>query len=115
VNLGWLRHWVQVSLTFRGKQNWRETSFIHLFTMDAIKYGNLLGYVKNKVYPSNFTKQEKAILRRFAKKFEVAANSNLRYLDKTKEGTLKRRLVIREDERQKVFKECHSGPSLWKG
>ena len=83
--------------------------------MDAIKYGNLLGYVKNQVYPSNFTKQEKAILRRFAKKFEVAANSNLRYLDKTKEGTLKRRLVIREDERQKVFKECHSGPSLWKG
>ena len=44
--------------------------------MDAVKYGNLIQYVKNRVYPSNFTKQEKAVLCRFAKKLELDAKSN---------------------------------------
>ena len=38
--------------------------------MDATKYANLTEYVKNRVYPSQFTKQEKEILRRYARKFE---------------------------------------------
>ena len=102
---------------FHGKQNWREdfnliqtiVSLRCKFTMDSLKYGNLLEYVKHQVYPASFTKQEKAVLRRFAKKFELDPKSNLLfYLNRTKEGTVNRRLVIREDEKQKIFEECHS-------
>ena len=38
--------------------------------MDSAKYTNLFRYLKNKVYPEGFTKQDKTILRKFAKKFE---------------------------------------------
>ena len=61
------------------------------------------------MYPASFTKQEKAVLHRFLKKFLLDPKSNLLfYLDRTKEGKVNRRLVIWEDEKQKVFEECHS-------
>ena len=49
---------------FRGKIE-------NLLEMDSAKYTNLFRYLKNKVYPEGFTKQDKTILRKFAKKFEV--------------------------------------------
>ena len=38
--------------------------------MDSAKYRNLFQYLKNKVYPEGFTKQDKTTLQKFAKKFE---------------------------------------------
>ena len=79
--------------------------------MDATKYANLSEYVKNRVYPSEFTKQEKAILRRYSKKFEYDQKLNaIFYLDRSKEGEVNKRRVIRENEKAKVFEECHFSP-----
>ena len=72
--------------------------------MDPIKYQNLVEYVKHGVYPESFTKQEKLILRKFAKKFEYESRSDsLFYLDKTKDGEVNKRLIILEDQKSTVF------------
>ena len=42
--------------------------------MDSAKYRNLFKYLKKKVYPEGFAKQDKTTLRKFAKKFEYDSN-----------------------------------------
>ena len=80
--------------------------------MDSAKYTNLFRYLKNKVYPEGFTKQDKTILRKFAKKFEYDSKlESLFYVAKEKDGTALRRLVIAEEDKARVFEECHSAPS----
>ena len=79
--------------------------------MDSAKYTNLFRYLKNKVYPEGFTKQDKTILRKFAKKFEYDSKlESLFYVAKEKDGTALRRLVIAEEDKARVFEECHSVP-----
>ena len=76
--------------------------------MDSAKYTNLFRYFKNKVYPEGFTKQDKTILRKFAKKFEYDSKLEfLFYVAKEKDGTALRRLVIAEEDKARVFEECH--------
>ena len=79
--------------------------------MDSAKYTNLFRYLKNKVYPEGFTKQDKTIFRKFAKKFEYDSKlESLFYVAKEKDGTALRRLVIAEEDKARVFEECHSAP-----
>lgn len=79
--------------------------------MDSAKYTNLFRYLKNKFYPEGFTKQDKTILRKFAKKFEYDSKlESLFYVAKEKDGTGLRRLVIAEEDKARVFEECHSAP-----
>ena len=79
--------------------------------MDSAKYTNLFRHFKNKVYPEGFTKQDKTILRKFAKKFEYDSKlESLFYVAKEKDGTALRRLVIAEEDKARVFEECHSAP-----
>ena len=79
--------------------------------MDSAKYTNLFRYLKNKVYLEGFTKQDKTILRKFAKKFEYDSKlESLFYVTKEKDGTALRRLVIAEEDKARVFEECHSAP-----
>ena len=86
---------------FRGKIE-------NLLEMDSAKYTNLFRYLKNKVYPEGFTKQDKTILRKFAKKFEYDSKlESLFYVAKEKDGTALRRLVIAEEDKARVFEECH--------
>ena len=69
--------------------------------MDSAKYTNLFRYLKNKVYTEAFTKQDK--------KFEYDSKlESLFYVAKEKDGTALRRLVITEEEKVRVFEECHS-------
>ena len=76
--------------------------------MDSTKYTNVLEYVKSQAYPPEFTKQEKLILRKFCKKFEYdQQKDSLFYIDKQKDGSTLKRLVIKEDEKWRVFEECH--------
>ena len=76
--------------------------------MDSAKYRNLFQYLKKKVYPEGFTKQDKTTL---AKKFEYDSKlESLFYVAKEKDGTVLRRLVITEEEKARVFKKCHSAP-----
>ena len=79
--------------------------------MDSAKYRNLVQYLKKKVYPKGFTRQNKKTLRKFAKKFEYDSKlESLFYVAKEKDGTALRRLVITEEEKVRVFEECHSAP-----
>ena len=78
--------------------------------MASAKYRNLFQYLKKKAYPEGFTKQ-KTTLRKFAKKFEYDSKlESLFYMAKEKDGTALRRLVITEEEKARVFEECHSAP-----
>ena len=79
--------------------------------MDSAKYRNLSQYLKKKVYPEGLTKQDKMTLQKFAKKFEYDLKlESLFYVAKEKDGTALRRLVITEEEKARVFEECHSAP-----
>ena len=74
--------------------------------MDSTKYKILFQYLKKKVYPESFIRQDKTTLRKFAKTFEYDSKlESLFYVAKEKDGTALRRLVITEEER--VFEECH--------
>ena len=75
--------------------------------MASAKYRNLFQYLKKKAYPEGFTKQ-KTTLRKFAKKFEHDSKlESLFYVAKEKDGTALRRLVIAEEDKARVFEECH--------
>ena len=51
--------------------------------MDSAKYRNLFQYLKKKVYPEGFTKQDKTSLRKFARRFEYDSKlESLLYLAK---------------------------------
>ena len=79
--------------------------------MDSTKYRNLFQYLKRKVYPESFAKQDKTTPRKSAKKFEYDSKlESLFYVAKEKDGTALRRLVITEEEKARVFEECHSAP-----
>ena len=71
--------------------------------MDSAKYRNLFQYLKNKVYPEGFSKQNKTTLRKFAKKFEYDSKlGSLFYVAKEKDGTVLQRLVIAEEDKRRV-------------
>ena len=73
------------------------------------KYQNILNYLNSHAYPEGFSKQEKLVLRKFAKTFEFDPQSKLLfYIDKRKDGTFAKRLVVKEDEKARIFEECHS-------
>ena len=77
--------------------------------MDSTKYRNLFQYLKRKVYPESFAKQDKTTPRKSAKKFEYDSKlESLFYVAKEKDGTALRRLVITEEEKARVVEECHS-------
>ena len=84
----------------------------NVLEMDFAQYWNLFQYLKKRVYPEGFTKQDKTTLRKFAKKFEydLKTESLLFYVAKEKDCTALRRLVITEEEKARVFEECHSAP-----
>ena len=78
--------------------------------MASAKYRNLFQYLKKKAYPEGFTKQKNDSAK-FAKKFEYDSKlESLFYVAKEKDGTALRRLVITEEEKARVFEECHSAP-----
>ena len=77
--------------------------------MDSTKYENIVRYLRDGEYPTGSSKQEKSVLRRYTKKFTFnAESSNLFYLDKGQNGSTFMRLVIKEEEKLRVFQECHS-------
>ena len=84
--------------------------------MDSAKYTKSFPVV----YPDGFIKQDKTTLRKFAKKSEYDPKlESLFYVAKEKDGTAFRRLNCyqalsqrREEEKARVFEECHSAPFL---
>lgn len=96
---------IWVSLNY---EIWREIFILR--KMYAAKFRNLMQYVRNHEYPPGFSKQDKLILRKYAKKIEFDSKSgSLFYLDRQKDGKPLRRLVITgQRKKQRVFRECHS-------
>lgn len=76
--------------------------------MDSMKDENIVRYLRDGEYPLG--KQEKSVLRRFTKNFTFNAEStNLFYLNKGQNGwSTFMRLVIKEEEKLRVFQACHS-------
>ena len=75
--------------------------------MASAKYRDLFQYLKKKAYREVLYKAKK----KFAKKFEYDSKlESLFYVAKEKDGTALRRLVITEEEKARVFEECHSAP-----
>ena len=68
--------------------------------MDATKYSNLVHYLRDKEYPEGASKPEKGVLRRLAKQFTLRGS----------DGSTFKRMVIQEQEKARVFEECHSSP-----
>ena len=79
--------------------------------MASAKHRNLFLYLKKKAYPEGFTNCKRTTLRKFAKKFEYDSKLvSLFYVAKEKDRTALQRLVITEEEKARVFEECHSAP-----
>lgn len=77
--------------------------------MDATKYANLARYLRENEYPAGLTKKEKFVLRRFARKFAFDEDSSrLFYLENRQDGAVYKRMVIKEEEKMRIFQECHS-------
>ena len=77
--------------------------------MDATKYENLARYLRENEYPAGASKQEKFVLRRYARKFAFDDDSSrLFYLDKGQDWAPFKRMVIKEEEKMRIFQECHS-------
>ncbi len=75
--------------------------------MEEHQYRSIFDYVESKSYPSNFTKNQKYILRRTSKKYKVEGEQ-LFYLDTAADGSFFDRLVIKgREEAERVFVECH--------
>ena len=77
--------------------------------MDPTKYANIVQYLRDGKYPTDSNKQDKLVLRRCSKNFTFNVESDmLFYKDKRQNGSTFMRLVIKEDEKLRVFQECHS-------
>ena len=79
--------------------------------MDATKCSNLVHYLRDKEYPEGASKPEKGVLRRLSKQltFDVQSGS-LFYVDRSNDGSTFKHMVIPEQEKARVFDECHSSP-----
>ena len=74
--------------------------------MEDKQYAAIVNYLEAGVYPEGLAKGQKYVLRRTAKSFKVK-NEKLYYCDLNRDGTALNRLVLRKNEIERVFLECH--------
>ena len=74
--------------------------------MEDEQYATLTNYLENGVYPDGFSKGQKYSLRRSAKSFRLETGK-LIYVDTQQDGTLFNRIVLKKNETERVFLECH--------
>lgn len=71
---------------------------------DAHTFGEVFDVLKFKRFPPSYTKNQKDVLRRRAKKFKLGKGDTLYYMSGGKEL-----IVLRDTNNyQKVFEDCHS-------
>ena len=75
--------------------------------MTSAKYRNLFLYLKKKAYPEGFTEQKNDSAK-FAKKFEF--DSKLESLWPRRRMAQRFDELFTEEEKARVFEECHSAP-----
>lgn len=74
--------------------------------MDDEQYAAICGYLERGVYPDGFSKSQKFVLRRSCKGYKLLKDT-LYYKDQKADGTDFERLVIKRNEADRVFQECH--------
>ena len=74
--------------------------------MEDKQYAAIVNYLDTGVYPEGLAKGQKYVLRSTAKNFKVE-NEKLYYRDLNRDGTALNRLVLRKNEIERVFLECH--------
>ena len=79
-------------------------------TMEEEEYATLQRFLYNGEYPAGLNKQERYILKRRSRNYTLKNGKQLFYVSK---GLA--RLVIRRDEVDRVFEECHLGAGGHKG
>ena len=80
---------------------------MRIIKMDATKYSNLAHHLRE--YPEGASKPEKGVLRRLSKQFTFDVQSGLLfYVDWGNDGSTFKRMVIQEQEKARVFEDCHS-------
>lgn len=74
--------------------------------MDDQQFEAITRYLDKQIYPAGATKSQKYILRRSTKNFKLV-EGKLYYKDKNRDGTTTDRIVLKRDEADRVFLECH--------
>ena len=74
--------------------------------METEQYAAIVNYLEKRVYPDGLTKGQKYVLRRAAKNYKIE-NGKLYYCDIKRDGTMLNRLVLKKNETERVFLECH--------
>ena len=74
--------------------------------MEDEQYTAIVNYLEKGVYPEGFAKGQKFVLRRAAKNYKIE-NGKLYYCDTKRDGTALNRLVLKKNETERVFLECH--------
>lgn len=76
--------------------------------MEEERYQALVNYIREQSYPAGYSKNQKYILRRACNNFELIGDDQLHYIDRSSDGSIFRRLVIKgKKEVERVFMECH--------
>lgn len=74
--------------------------------MEDEQYTAITGYLQHGTYPAGFTKSQKFVLRRSCKSFKLV-KGELYYKDQNPDGTDFDRFVLKRNETDRVFLECH--------
>ena len=75
--------------------------------MEEEKYSALLGYIEKQEYPPGFNSNQKYVLRRASKSYQLIGDQ-LHYIDHNADGSTFQRLVLRgRNEVDRIFMECH--------
>ena len=74
--------------------------------MEDEQYNAISGYLERGVYPVGYKKSQKFVLRRCCKCYKLV-NGKLYYKDQKADGKDHDRLVLKRNEADRVFLECH--------
>ena len=74
--------------------------------MQDEQYDAIVGYIDKQVYPDGYTKSQKFVLRRSCKSFTII-KGKLYYQDKPADRKTFERQVLKKNETDHVFLECH--------
>ena len=74
--------------------------------MENEQYAAISDYLERGAYPEGYTKSKKFILRRSSKSFKLI-DGKLFYKDQNADGTDHDRVVLKKNETDRVFLECH--------
>ena len=74
--------------------------------MEDEQYAAIYDYLEHETYPAGLTKSQKFVLRRSCKNYKLF-KGKLFYKNQNSDGTERDRLVVKKNETDRIFLECH--------